>query len=240
MLSRYYLSIVFFLSFLFHIFSYVSASYALADRCPRHQVKTELKAKKAKTKFLSGSIKGINDYLGSHGVMAFVQNPLSVKTYYKFSTKDIGRGRFCIMLDEVEAHYRSYPSIVMPSDFKKSSCEYKIIRKHEQRHLDVHHNYYEKSVGQYRAFLGRIARNVPVFDPVTTKQEAAQVQKLIKEYFNQQFYKRVKSSINEMHKLQSKIDSAQEYTFTNRRIERCQELEKRKKRSNKKSFYDEL
>ncbi len=232
-----FVTIFYFLLFLGFIF-YSHSAIAVTDRCPRHVVKTELKSKEDKTRFLSGSLTGINDYLNSHGVLAFVENPISVKTYYKFGTKDLGNGKYCVILEAVKAYYRSSPSIVMPSNLSKKSCEYKIIREHEQRHLDVHYKYYDKSVKKYQVFLGRIARQVPIFRPVTTEKEADYVRSQIMNYFDERFYERVGKSIEEMRALQKKIDSKQEYTFTNRKIQRCSRLEAEKKRPNRKSFYD--
>ncbi len=227
-----------FMAIVFCTLSFGNQAVAVTDRCPRHQVKTELVAKQAKTRFMTGSIRSIGDYTNTHGSIAFVQDPLSVKTFYKFSTKEIGNGNYCVMLDKVKAQYRSSPRIVMPTDIKKNSCKYKIIRKHEQRHLDVHYNYHKQSTGQYQAFLGRIARNVPKSTPVRNAEEAAQMQQHIINYFDRQFYTRVQTSIGEMHKLQSRIDSSQEYVFTGRKIDRCESLEARGKKQNKKSFYD--
>ncbi len=236
MLNRNLLSL-FFLT-IFTVCIYGSQAYAAIDRCPRHIVKTDLKAKRDKTRFMSGSLKGINNYLNSHNVLAFVQNPLSIKTYYNFSVEKLGGGRYCVVLDKVEAQYRSSPRIVMPTDLKRDSCEYKIIRKHEQRHLDVHYKYYDKSVKKYDVFLGRIARNVPIFKPVKTSKEIEAIKQKIMKHFDSNFYQKVGTSIGEMRRLQRKIDSAQEYTFTNRKINRCSKLEKRAKKPNKKSFYD--
>lgn len=220
------------------ILIYATPSYAVADRCPRHQVKTEVKAKRQKTSFMRGTLSGINDYLNSHSVLAFVQNPISIQPYYKFSTKDIGNGRFCVMLDAVKVYYLSSPRVVMPKDFSRKSCEYKIILEHEKRHLDVHYQYYDKSVKQYGAFLGRIARNVPISVPVSNEAGAKEMENHITEYFSKEFGTQVRKSLGEMQALQSKIDSPQEYTFTNRKIDRCNEREEREKRQNKKTFYD--
>ncbi len=220
------------------IIIYAFPSYAVTDRCPRHQVKTEVKARKLKTKFMRGTLRGINDYLNSHSVLAFVQNPISIQAQYKFRMQEIGNDRYCVMLDKVRVNYLSSPRVVMPKDFKKSSCEYKIILEHEKRHLDVHYKYYDQSVKDYAAFLGRIARNVPVSVPVKTQEEANEMEAHIQDYFSGKFSVRVNKSLSEMQALQSKIDSPQEYTFTGRKIDRCNEREERKQRQNKKTFYD--
>ena len=220
------------------VLSFASEAFAVSDRCPRHVVKTKLKAKKYKTQFLSGDLRGINDYLGSHSVLAFVENPIDVQTFYNFSLKEVGNGKVCVMLDAVKAEYISAPKLVMPSDIPRRSCEYKIIRKHEQRHIDVHNKYYDKSVNQYKAFLGRTARRVPILPPVNSSEGIDAIQQEIMKYFDEKFYERVNKSVIEMMKMQSKIDSSQEYTFTNRRIDRCNKLEERKKKKNKKTFHD--
>ncbi len=232
--SRLFLSFTFFMFAAFFISS--SSAYAVTDRCPRHKIKTSLEAKRLKTKFLKATVKGINEYLNSHSVLAFVSNPIDVIPELKFKLKDIGYGRYCVMLEEVKVTYISAPRIVMPSDIKKSSCEYKLIFKHENRHLNVHYKYYDKSVKQYEAFLGRIARDVPLSVPVTSSEEAQKVRDNIEYYFIDKFYTQVGKSIAEMRKLQDKIDSKQEYTFTGRKIQRCEDKEKRKKIQNSKVF----
>ena len=219
------------------VFSSTQA-YAVTDRCPRHKVKTSVKAKRLKTKFQRASMASINDYLNSHGVAAFVSNPLDIVPEFKFDLKDIGYGRYCVMLQEVRVTYISAPRIVMPADYKSKSCEYQIILKHEKRHLKVHKDYYDKSVPQYEAFLGRIARDVPLSVPVTTEDQFVEVRDAIADYFVDNFYTQVSKSIGEMRRLQEKIDSPQEYLFTGRKIDRCKQTEDRKKKQNSKVFID--
>ncbi len=220
------------------IIAYSSPALAMSDRCPRQNVKTELKIKRYKPKLLRGSLKGINDYLNSHSVLAFASDPLGVKAEYKFSLKDIGQGRACVMLEKVRAHYFSAPRIVMPKDFKKNSCEYKIILEHEKRHQAVFIDYFDRSSKQYAAYLGRIAKQVPVSVPVTSEEEAEEMQMHIRDYFTSKFAERVMKSRNEMIALQDKIDSPQEYTFTNKKINMCAKREEDAKQPNKKTFYD--
>lgn len=234
-------------SFLFLCFSFFMSAtfflttlqaYAVTDRCPRHEIKTELKAKRMKTKFQRAPIAGINDYLNSHSVLAFVENPIRVEPHFKFSIKDIGYNRYCVRLKEVRVYYISAPGIVMPKDYKSNSCEYELILKHEKRHLQVHYDYFDQSVPQYKAFLGRIARDVPIPPPIETQEEADQVMYEIESYFVDKFYTHVGESILEMRRLQRKIDSPQEYLFTGRKIDRCGDKEEAENMQNPKVFID--
>lgn len=218
------------------LFSF-SAQAAL-DRCPRQVVKTEMKTKRYKPKLLRESLDGINDYLNSHGVLAFATDPLGLQAEYEFTLKDAGNNKACVMLRKVTARYFSAPRIVMPKDYKKNSCEYKIILQHEKRHQKVFVDYFNDSKKEYAAFLGRIAKRVPVSKLVSSEEEAMEMQDHIREYFTNNFAKRVAASREEMIQLQNKIDSPQEYLFTNRKINRCSEREEAAKEPNKKTFHD--
>jgi|GEM_PF-2346600 len=217
-------------------------AYARSDFCPHHQVKTDLQAKRSKTQYLHGSLNDINGYLNSHSVLAFVSNPFDIEASFKFRNENVGDGKVCVMLDEVKVNYIAYPKIVMPSNFRRNSCEYKIILKHEKRHLKVHYDYHDRSVPQYKAFLGRIARNVPIGPPVKRQEDVEEMKQHITEYFYTEFATLVAKSREEMHAQQEKIDSQQEYVFTGRKIDRCAEEERNKKSKTKKSIkvYDDF
>lgn len=217
---------------------YAAPAHAIADRCPRHDVKTKLKTKKYKTRFQRASLETINDYLNHHSVLAFVDNPIDINLEYKFDLLDIKDGKKCLMLKKVQANYISAPRRVMPKDFSSKSCEYKIILKHENRHLRVHYEYYDQSVKDYASFLGRIAKRVPVSVPLENEEEVEEMQEHITKYFSDEFGRRITKSINEMRAMQQKIDSPQEYIFTGKKIERCRQREAREKQPNKKTFHD--
>ena len=241
-MRNFFSSLLFLSIFTFVAFSMSSTeAFARSDICPRHQVQTFLKAKRSKPQYLSGSLKGINDYLNSHSVLAFAQDPFDAEMDFKFSFLDMGDRRFCVMLEKVRVHYISFPKIVMPSNFRRKSCEYKLILKHEKRHLKVFNDYFDNGVARYEAFLGRIARSVPVGPPVKRHEDRDEVINYIKDYFSDEFSILMAKSRSEMHLLQDKIDSQQEYVFTNRKIDRCAEERRNKNKKNKKSIkaYDD-
>lgn len=206
------------------------------DRCPRHNVKTSLKAKRSKTKFQRASFNDINDYLRSHGVMAFVQQGLDVASRFRFDIVNVGSGYYCVKLLEVQSLFISANTIVMPADYKKKSCEYKIILEHEKRHLRENYIYHETHTKKFENYQGRIAKEIPIFPPVNNPQDAEKVQEDIKRYFANRFGELLEVSLRELDKIQSKIDSPQEYLYTNRRIDRCSRLEEEGSKANSKVF----
>ena len=220
-------SMFFLLLFVFCV--YGGEAYAVTDRCPRHQVVTELKAKLKKTKKFRASIEQINDYVGNHDrsggtVLAFVKyggKSLSVKTQYEFSLKHIGHGQYCVMLEGVKSYFYAAPSIVMPLNYKQKSCEYQLILKHEKRHLKALYNFHKKNTGKYAAYQGRIARDVPIFLPVRTEEEADIVRGKIRDYFSDKFGYQIIKSLRALGAAQSKIDSPQEYRGVGMKLDKC-------------------
>lgn len=219
-------------SFLFLLFVfcvYGGEAYAVTDRCPRHQVVTELTAKLKKTKKFRASIQQINEYFDNHDrssgtVLAFVSyggKSLFIETKYAFGLKNIGHGQYCVMLKGVKSYFYAAPIIVMPKDFKKKSCEYQLILKHEKRHLKALHNFHKKNTGKYAAYLGRIARDVPIFFPVSSEEEADDVREKIREYFSSKFNEQIDKSFIELGNAQSKIDSPQEYRGVGMKLDKC-------------------
>ncbi|PCJ99299.1 MAG: hypothetical protein COA45_04475 [Zetaproteobacteria bacterium] len=219
-------------SFLFLLFVfcvYGGEAFAVTDRCPRHQIKTELTAKLKKTKKFRASIEQINDYFDNHDrssgtVLAFVSyggKSMFIETRYSFGLKNIGHGQYCVMLDGVKSYFYLAPSIVMPKDYSKTSCEYKLILKHEKRHLNALYRYHKKYTGKYAAYQGRIARDVPIFFPVSSEEEAEGIRENIRNYFSAKFHEQIEKSFIELGSIQSKIDSPQEYRGVGMGLDRC-------------------
>ena len=192
-------------------------AHAAINTCPRHQVDAQLKGKLAKTKKFRGSTKAFTEYVqghsrGSSRILGFVnQAELYTRMTYQFSLRDIGGGRYCVMLDKVRGFFYAAPKLFMPSDYKKNSCEYQQVLKHEKRHLQAVYDFHKRNTGKYAAYLGKIARAVPIHDPVTTEKEAAQVKRAITNYFEGKFREQEYKSIMQLNKVQKTIDSPQEY-----------------------------
>lgn len=221
----------------------VFEAHAFVDRCPKHQVKTELKSKRLKTRFYRGSIKQINDFFGNHDrsqgtVLAFVsfggEDTLQMSSEYKFALKPVGGDRYCVMLEKVRATFIAAPVIVMPSNYRKNSCEYKLILKHEKRHLQATYDFHSVYKPKFDAYLGRIAHNVPVGPPVVTQEDVEEIQEHIANYFADKFNEQVLKALVELGRRQSEIDSPEEYRGVGKRIDNC--AEQRKNKKNKKSF----
>ncbi len=197
--------------------------HAALDRCPRHQVQTSLKSKLAGTKIYKGASEDFSDYvLGHHRgeskVLGFInQAEIYTKLKYEFDIKEVGKNRYCVNLKEVSGYFYAAPKLYLPTDYKKSSCEYQEIRKHENKHLQVVYDFHKRNTGKYSSHLGRVARAVPIFPPVTTQKEADEIKQHIINYFESEFRAFEEKELARLYAMQAKIDNQQEYIGVRKR-----------------------
>lgn len=229
------------------LFLIASPSYAAMEFCPSHKTQTKLFSKRAKTVFQTASLDAINTALGNAGqemgtVLAFVEysaeGSLSVTTKYGFSIISAGDNTFCVKLDKVDAYFYARPRIVMPTDFKKGSCEYNFILKHEKRHLQELYDFHEQNTEKYAAYLGQISRSLPVPKPVD-EENIEVVKEHIADYFDAKFGALVEKSLIELQERQRKIDSPEEYQANHRRFAQCQQGRKQEKEKNPPKTFDD-
>lgn len=235
------------LTLLLTVILFSAPAYANMEACPSHRTQTKLHSKRAKTIFETATINDINTSLGNAGqemgtVLAFVdysaEESLSVEVKYLFSVLDAGAGKYCVKLDKADAYFYARPRIVMPKDFKKGSCEYNFILKHEQRHLDALYDFHKSNTHKYSLYLGQIAGALPPPKPVE-EQHVNVVQSQIEEYFSQKFGALVMQSIEELQMKQQKIDSPEEYAANHRRFAQCAK-KRNPKEPTQKTFDDPL
>ncbi|MBI1300295.1 MAG: hypothetical protein GC137_01425 [Alphaproteobacteria bacterium] len=200
-----------------------SISQAQARSCPRHQVEAQLESKLVKTRMFRGTASEFTEYVTGHDredsrILGFVnQSEIYTTLDYYFSTVDMGDGTYCVMLDAVRGFFYAAPKLYLPSDYPRGSCEYEEILKHEQRHLDTVYEFHARNTGKYATYLGKIARRVPVLEPVRTEDELENQRETIQYYFEDRFRTLEEQSIIELNAQQRKIDSPEEYRGVLRR-----------------------
>ena len=211
------------LSFLsiFLLIAAAAPAKAFEIQCPRHKIETNLKGKLAKTRTFRGSSRAFTEYVMGHDragrILGFVnQNELYTRLKYDFEVKKMGGDQYCVMLRRVQGYFYAAPKLYLPSDYKKKSCEFQQIYKHEQRHLNAVYKFHERNTGKYAAYLGKIAREVPIPPPVS-EREVGMIKKDIANYFEGKFRELEYESIMQLNREQAKIDSPQEYTGVSKR-----------------------
>ncbi len=206
----------FFLILIFVFCSFAGNVYAMAERCPRHDIKTSMKNKLYKTKSFRGTTKGFTQYTQGHSrsdskTLGFVEyKGLTTKFNTKYEVIKVGNDKYCIKMTKVRGYFNVRPKLFMPIDYKKNSCEYKQILKHEKRHLKALKDFHNSYSKRFNAHLGRLARTVPVLKPVS-KAEIGEVTAYLDNYFISGFKNFEYEAWMSLLKKQAKIDSPQEY-----------------------------
>ncbi|MDH5723271.1 MAG: hypothetical protein OEY94_08135 [Alphaproteobacteria bacterium] len=211
-----------FLAFMF-VFSAAQQAYAYQDYCPRHDTKTFMKRKLNKTRVFKGTTNGFTEYTRGHSrtedggfVGGFVQykHPLLATDFeFKYETVSLGPNKYCVRMTHARAYFIQNPSVFLPTDYKKSSCEYKVILKHEKRHLRALKDFHEEYAPRFEAHLGRVARGLPVPNPVPYGNVDLVKEQLQKHYLTE-FSDFIMKASALLQKEQDKIDSPQEYRGT--------------------------
>ncbi|MCK5374279.1 MAG: hypothetical protein KAJ40_03260 [Alphaproteobacteria bacterium] len=198
-------------------------SCASSKRCPRHQIQTSIKGKLVKTRTFKGTSDSFSDYVlghhrGNSQILGFVdQSEIYTKLNYKFSVQKIDENHYCVNLERVNGYFYAAPKLYLPTNYKKGSCEYNEIHRHEKRHLKVVYDFHKRNVGKYASYLGKIARTVPIFSPVNTQEEVRKVKQSIINYFENEFRIFENQSMIQLNAAQAKIDSPQEYRGVQKR-----------------------
>lgn len=204
------------------LFCFGTPSYAQDIQCPRHNIKTSLKGKLAKTRIFRGSTNAFSEYVFGHdrggrilGLVNYAE--LQTKLKYNFDVIEVGNAQYCVVLKQVNGFFYAAPKLFMPKEYAKKSCEYQQILKHEKRHLNAVYDFHKRNTGKYAAYLGKIAREVPIPAPVSSQKEAEQVKREIAAYFENEFKELEYQSIAQLNREQAKIDSPQEYLGVSKR-----------------------
>jgi len=213
-----------FVSLLFLItFVFTTNAYAVTDRCPRHELKTVMKSRLAKTKVFRGTSRGFTQYTQGHSrgnsrTLGFVEyRGLTTSFETKFETVSIGNGKYCVKLTNVNGYFNMNPKLYMPTDYSKKSCEYKQILKHEKRHLQALKDFHHVNSKKFAAHFGRIARTVPIPQPVKTQRDINKVAAELQHYFVNEFKTLEYQAWRQLLSKQQKIDSPQEYRGVSKR-----------------------
>jgi len=146
----------------------LTSSQAQAERCPPHAPNTTLKAYSTQLKYfrnfssadLTFSQTGHTDPRSRILGMAGGEIGTRLKVQYLVST--LSSGLKCVKVTKVTAKFYTKPVMFVASDYKKGSCEYRQVLKHEKLHIKTLKKFHMEYTPRYRAELKRIAKRIPV------------------------------------------------------------------------------
>ena len=205
------------------------SSGAMAQSCPRGSGKAVLKSYETKTRLIrSKSADDLTRWQTGHSsrgahILGLGGGEIGTKIQAEFEVKELDNGQFCLSLKKVIAKFYTKPQIHIASNFKKGTCEYKEVLRHEKKHILTLKKFHREYTPKYRAELKRIIRKVPVQRPTTENGLEGQQQQIM------QMVQKHMSAYTEkimavLSGRQKRIDSPQEYKLV---ASRCRNWDKK-------------
>lgn len=129
---------------------------------------------------------------------------------------------YCLRVKKINFNFFVEPKIYIASNFKRGSCEYNAVIKHEREHIDIIKGAHKDYVPEFKSFVKDIARELPSFFPMpltsmdSAKDEiSAFIQERVGDFMN---------VVNEdVAERQSEIDTDDEYRKISDRCHRWEE-----------------
>jgi hypothetical protein len=186
-----------------------------AQNCPRHKTLMILDPEITKTKFLRGSAKRLTEWATGHTqtvgvILGLGGGEIGTKFQAAFEYSTTEDGRVCVMLDKVKAIFFAHPRMYIASDYKKGTCEYDEIVKHEKRHVKALIDAHEANTERLRTHMGRIAKRIPMFGPVAP-QDVPFIKQRLMDYVMGEYLSYQNQQLMALQRAQQKIDSPNEY-----------------------------
>lgn len=109
-----------------------------ADLCSSEDTKVVVKLATAKTKYYKNynarTINAIHNSSSGGTILGLAGGPIEITTRAQYNIRT-RNGKSCVHLDGIEVLFWAKPVIVIASNFKEGSCEYREVFAHEQRHV---------------------------------------------------------------------------------------------------------
>lgn len=190
-----------------------------AKKCPVSRPQTSMKSTidgteiiktKSATDMTEWQIGHAEDPASGGQILGLGGGKTSIQLRSLFEILPVGGGHFCVIMQETHATYTSSPQIHVASNFELGSCEYSEVLAHEQKHVEALKLFHRRNQKNMRAQLKKVARTIPVIEPVPESGiEAAQ--NGLNAYVQSQMDRYFRKIMQDLIKTQQEIDSPEEY-----------------------------
>lgn len=132
-------------------------------------------------------------------------------------------GLYCLYVKKVKATFFAHPKVYIASNFKKGTCEYANVLRHEEKHVKVLKRTHRQYMPEFKRHLRKTTKNLPILQPMTLNEVNDKKQFLVKQ-ISKDLSSYMQVITLEVAKRQSKIDTKKEYQ---RVMSRCTKWDKR-------------
>ncbi len=159
----------------------------------------------------------------NHEILGLAGGESGLRFEVTFLAQQYAEKKYCLRVKSIEAKFYAKPRIYIASNFKRGSCEYNKVLKHEAEHVKILKRAHREYVPKYRSHLYKISKTIPVLEPIDLIDVNSQKEELIR-YIDSELASYMSVITQEVAKRQKEIDTPQEYKQV---YSRCKRWEKK-------------
>lgn len=166
-----------------------------------------------------------NGPLGAHGnqVLGLAGGEVGTKFTAAFETKNYRDGLICLNVKEIKATFFAHPKVHIASNFKRGTCEYVNVLKHEEKHVRVLKKTHKEFMPKYKKHLRVTAKKLPILEPMSLK-DANSKKQIFVTHIQKDLSAYMQKIMQEVEIRQKEVDSAEEYE---RVLNQCRKWDQR-------------
>lgn len=195
--------------------------------CPKHRPSTNLDYKVEPTQYLrnlnAAQLSMMHLGSGPNTVLGLAGGEVGTKFEAVFEVEETKKNLYCLNLKRIDATLFAKPQVHIAKNFKRGTCEYNAVLKHEEKHVTTLKRAHKEYLPFYRKHLRMTSKKVPVLPPMTLAEAnqkkyilIAQIKKDLQSYLDE--------IMKDVTERQRRVDSEREYK---RVWDRCKKWEKR-------------
>ena len=205
-----------------------SPAFAI-DKCPSYRPITSLRYSIKPTQYVRNfsamELTGTHEYgdgssitLGHAGGRSGIRMSIEYEAVLHASL-------YCLQIKKIKAQFYAEPTIHIANNFKRGSCEYNSVLKHEHKHVKILQRAHKLYISKYRTHLRKVAKGIPYFPPMEITEMQAYKDIASRHIDNglSEYMAHIRDYVAERQK---ELDTPEEYQRVN---ERCKRWDKKLK-----------
>lgn len=204
-----------------------SAPALARKKCQPHRPATSLKYEIEPVEYIRTlSAKQLSIFhspFSQNTVLGLAGGQVGTRFEASFKIKEVSKNKYCLNLKKIEAVLFAKPQVHIAKNFKRGTCEYNAVLKHENKHIKVLKRAHREYLPHYRKHLRVTSKKVPVLPPMSLK-EATQKKHVLMAQIKVDLNVYQNRIMQDVAERQKKVDTAEEYQRVN---DRCKRWEKR-------------
>ena len=193
---------------------FVPITHSAQARCKSHQPHSYISYEVDKTEYIItkdvNSLTTMHGQIGPRHVLGLAGGEVGAKFTAEFELKPERNGTYCLYVDKVDTVFFAKPKVYIASNFRKGTCEYTQVLRHEEKHVKTLKRAHKDYMSEFRSHMRWSLRDLPVFDPMSVSDANEKRNEYVQIISNHltTFIEKINKDVA---KRQKEVDSKEEY-----------------------------